>query len=203
MMLNTRNLNCQLVHLTDVALIQLAQGQLDMEGALTARDWVGIQDFVLLDETTEVAFLSNLKKRFSRDLIYVSLGKDFLNSAVNKCMLHNTIFLPHCFRLTLAHYQCLSIPTKSWTSTIRNRWNSTWVSTFLSFHHTCECIIYMKTAYVMCMSVSIYTSGLNIKAFLRTMFNSEVFLSLPVKYYYYSASLQLCLGRQRLPNHAD
>lgn len=75
------------MHLTDVALIQLAQGQLDMEGALTARDRVGIQDFVLLDETTEVAFLSNLKKRFSRDLIYVSLGKDFLKSAVNKCML--------------------------------------------------------------------------------------------------------------------
>lgn len=50
----------------------VAQGQLDMEGALTARDRVGIQDFVLLDETTEVAFLGNLKKRFSKDLIYVS-----------------------------------------------------------------------------------------------------------------------------------
>lgn len=94
------------MHLTDVALIQLvAQGQLDMEGALTARDRVGIQDFVLLDETTEVAFLSNLKKRFSRDLIYVSLGKDFLNSAVNKYMLTiHFFFLPHRFRHTLAHY---------------------------------------------------------------------------------------------------
>lgn len=50
----------------------IAQGQLDMEGALTARDHVGIQDFVLLDETTELAFLNNLKKRFSKDLIYVS-----------------------------------------------------------------------------------------------------------------------------------
>lgn len=49
-----------------------------MEGALTARDRVGIQDFVLLDETTDAAFLSNLKKRFSRDLIYVSLGKQLL-----------------------------------------------------------------------------------------------------------------------------
>lgn len=76
-----------------------------MEGALTARDRVGIQDFVLLDETTEVAFLSNLKKRFSKDLIYVSLlVKDFLNPAVYKCMLTiNMIILPHCFRLTLAH----------------------------------------------------------------------------------------------------
>lgn len=51
----------------------VTQVQLDMEGALTARDQVGIQDFVLLDETTETAFLSNLKKRFSNDLIYVSL----------------------------------------------------------------------------------------------------------------------------------
>ncbi|KAM9857812.1 unconventional myosin-Ih [Aulostomus maculatus] len=52
----------------------VAQVQLDMEGALTARDRVGIQDFVLLDETTETAFLSNLKKRFSKDLIYTYIG---------------------------------------------------------------------------------------------------------------------------------
>ncbi|XP_061585971.1 unconventional myosin-Ih [Cololabis saira] len=50
------------------------QGHLDMEGALTARDRVGIQDFVLLDETTEAAFISNLKKRFSKDLIYTYIG---------------------------------------------------------------------------------------------------------------------------------
>ncbi|XP_027133282.1 unconventional myosin-Ih [Larimichthys crocea] len=45
-----------------------------MEGALIARDRVGIQDFVLLDETTEGAVLSNLKKRFSKDLIYTYVG---------------------------------------------------------------------------------------------------------------------------------
>ncbi|KAM9360809.1 unconventional myosin-Ih [Symphorus nematophorus] len=45
-----------------------------MEGALTARDRVGIQDFVLLDETTDTAFLSNLKKRYSKDLIYTYIG---------------------------------------------------------------------------------------------------------------------------------
>ncbi|XP_054628297.1 unconventional myosin-Ih isoform X2 [Dunckerocampus dactyliophorus] len=50
------------------------QVELDMEGALTARAQVGIQDFVLLDETTEAAFLSNLKKRFSKDLIYTYIG---------------------------------------------------------------------------------------------------------------------------------
>ncbi|XP_036382610.1 unconventional myosin-Ih [Megalops cyprinoides] len=46
-----------------------------MEGALTARDRVGIQDFVLLDaHTSESAFLDNLKKRFSKDLIYTYIG---------------------------------------------------------------------------------------------------------------------------------
>ncbi|CAL8348032.1 unnamed protein product [Lota lota] len=45
-----------------------------MEGALIARDKVGIQDFVLLDETTEAAFMDNLKKRFNKDLIYTYIG---------------------------------------------------------------------------------------------------------------------------------
>ncbi|KAJ8005944.1 hypothetical protein DPEC_G00123140 [Dallia pectoralis] len=46
-----------------------------MEGALTARDRVGIQDFVLLDaHTSENAFLDNLKKRFNKDLIYTYIG---------------------------------------------------------------------------------------------------------------------------------
>ncbi|XP_035246773.1 unconventional myosin-Ih isoform X2 [Anguilla anguilla] len=46
-----------------------------MEGALTARDRVGIQDFVLLDAyTSESAFLGNLRKRFSENLIYTYIG---------------------------------------------------------------------------------------------------------------------------------
>lgn len=46
---------------------------MDLEGALIARDRVGIQDFVLLDaHNSETAFLDNLKKRFTEDLIYVS-----------------------------------------------------------------------------------------------------------------------------------
>ena len=45
-----------------------------MEASLTARDRVGIQDFVLLDAyTSESAFLDNLRKRFHENLIYVSL----------------------------------------------------------------------------------------------------------------------------------
>jgi len=46
----------------------------NMEASLTARDRVGIQDFVLLDAyTSESAFLDNLRKRFHENLIYVSL----------------------------------------------------------------------------------------------------------------------------------
>lgn len=46
-----------------------------MEASLTARDRVGIQDFVLLDAyTSETAFLDNLRKRFHENLIYVSLS---------------------------------------------------------------------------------------------------------------------------------
>ncbi|MCI4392385.1 hypothetical protein PGIGA_G00145290 [Pangasianodon gigas] len=49
--------------------------QLDLERALTARDRVGVQDMVLLDaHNSETAFLDNLKKRFSEDLIYTYIG---------------------------------------------------------------------------------------------------------------------------------
>ena len=44
-----------------------------IESALSARDRVGVQDFVLLhDHTSESEFIENLRKRFSNDLIYVS-----------------------------------------------------------------------------------------------------------------------------------
>uniref|UniRef100_A0A8C1M9U4 Myosin IHa n=1 Tax=Cyprinus carpio TaxID=7962 RepID=A0A8C1M9U4_CYPCA len=59
-------------------------GQLDLEGALIARDRVGIQDFVLLDShNSETAFLDNLKKRFTEDLIYTYVGT--LLISVNPC----------------------------------------------------------------------------------------------------------------------
>ncbi|XP_010827147.1 PREDICTED: unconventional myosin-Ih [Bison bison bison] len=49
--------------------------RLHVEGALTARDKVGVQDFVLLDAyTSESAFLDNLRKRFSENLIYTYIG---------------------------------------------------------------------------------------------------------------------------------
>uniref|UniRef100_A0A452GVL3 Uncharacterized protein n=1 Tax=Gopherus agassizii TaxID=38772 RepID=A0A452GVL3_9SAUR len=46
-----------------------------MEGALVARDRVGVQDFVLLDShTSEAAFLDNLRKRYRENLIYTYIG---------------------------------------------------------------------------------------------------------------------------------
>lgn len=46
-----------------------------MESALTARDRVGVQDFVLLENyTSENAFIENLRKRSSEKLIYTYIG---------------------------------------------------------------------------------------------------------------------------------
>lgn len=45
----------------------------NMEHALQHRDRVGVQDFVLLEDyRSEAAFIDNLKKRFSENIIYVS-----------------------------------------------------------------------------------------------------------------------------------
>lgn len=48
-----------------------------MESELQARDRIGVQDFVLLEDfQSEDAFLENLRKRYNSDLIYVSTGED-------------------------------------------------------------------------------------------------------------------------------
>ena len=47
-----------------------------MESELQARDRIGVQDFVLLEDfQSEDAFLENLRKRYNSDLIYVSTEK--------------------------------------------------------------------------------------------------------------------------------
>ncbi|RWS14903.1 unconventional myosin-Ic-like protein [Dinothrombium tinctorium] len=47
-----------------------------MENALHARDKVGVQDFVLLENyKDEDAFVDNLRKRFNEDLIYTYIGQ--------------------------------------------------------------------------------------------------------------------------------
>nr|DBA22861.1 TPA: hypothetical protein GDO54_013853 [Pyxicephalus adspersus] len=46
-----------------------------IEGSLSAREKVGVQDFVLLDShTSEASFLDNLRKRFQENLIYTYIG---------------------------------------------------------------------------------------------------------------------------------
>uniref|UniRef100_A0A8C1MAY6 Myosin IHa n=1 Tax=Cyprinus carpio TaxID=7962 RepID=A0A8C1MAY6_CYPCA len=74
----------ELLFLSDWQKGKVKLGQLDLEGALIARDRVGIQDFVLLDShNSETAFLDNLKKRFTEDLIYTYVGT--LLISVNPC----------------------------------------------------------------------------------------------------------------------
>ena len=44
-----------------------------MEASLAARDVVGVEDFVLLEDFSNIsAFVDNLRKRFRGSLIYVS-----------------------------------------------------------------------------------------------------------------------------------
>ncbi|XP_029105001.1 unconventional myosin-Ic-like isoform X1 [Scleropages formosus] len=52
-----------------------SEGVRVMESALTARDRVGVQDFVLLENyTSEAAFVENLRRRFKENLIYTYIG---------------------------------------------------------------------------------------------------------------------------------
>ena len=47
-----------------------------MESDLQARDRIGVQDFVLLEDfRSEDAFLENLRKRYNSGLIYVSIKR--------------------------------------------------------------------------------------------------------------------------------
>nr|CAD7442721.1 unnamed protein product [Timema bartmani] len=55
---------------------RIAGGQGAMERDLHARDVVGVQDFVLLENyQSEEAFVDNLKKRFKANLIYTYIGQ--------------------------------------------------------------------------------------------------------------------------------
>ncbi len=52
-----------------------------VESALHARDQIGVQDFVLLEDyKSEDAFMENLQKRFKSNLIYVSQSLPSLTS---------------------------------------------------------------------------------------------------------------------------
>uniref|UniRef100_A0A8C8G8G0 Myosin Ic, paralog a n=1 Tax=Oncorhynchus tshawytscha TaxID=74940 RepID=A0A8C8G8G0_ONCTS len=56
-----------------------------MESTLTARDRVGVQDFVLLENyTSEAAFIENLRRRFGENLIYTYIGSVLVSVNPNK-----------------------------------------------------------------------------------------------------------------------
>jgi hypothetical protein len=86
-----------------------------MEGALVARDKVGIQDFVLLDETTETAFMENLKKRFDKDLIYVSLDGGDQRGHTHVWVTNKALFSEWNLRTVQASALCREDPTVSHT----------------------------------------------------------------------------------------
>lgn len=74
-----------------------------MESALTARDRVGVQDFVLLENhTSEVAFIDNLRKRFKENLIYVRMSSltFLLNAKVHLFSESVSLYLSFWFEQT-------------------------------------------------------------------------------------------------------
>lgn len=92
-----------------------------MENALHARDRVGVQDFVLLEDfQSEDAFLENLQKRFKEHLIYTYIGPvlvsvnpyqnfDIYNAEYVK-QYHNVTFYelpPHLFAITDAAFNAM------------------------------------------------------------------------------------------------
>lgn len=84
---------CYVIHLLTLPTIPLQVVASDgvramMESALTARDRVGVQDFVLLENyTSEAAFIENLRKRFKENLIYVS--ESFVHKAYFSWLFHS------------------------------------------------------------------------------------------------------------------
>lgn len=71
-----------------------------MESALTARDRVGVQDFVLLENyTSEAAFIENLRKRFKENLIYVSSRRKWHQSVA-----WIFVLCPYCARTCLVKH---------------------------------------------------------------------------------------------------
>ncbi|XP_064461369.1 unconventional myosin IC-like isoform X2 [Ornithodoros turicata] len=92
-----------------------------MENALHSRDKVGVQDFVLLEDfENENAFVGNLKKRFTEDLIYTFIGPVLISvnpyrnidiytdDYVNLYRNANFYELPpHVFAIADAAYTCM------------------------------------------------------------------------------------------------
>lgn len=119
-----------------------------MESALTARDRVGVQDFVLLENfTSEAAFIENLRRRFRENLIYVrtmssarptDLGEGGPRNLQEKPLTLLLCLLPPPPRPTSALSWSLSIPTETYRSTAGSIWNATVASVSMKCHLICK-----------------------------------------------------------------
>lgn len=123
-----------------------------MESALTARDRVGVQDFVLLENfTSEAAFIENLRRRFRENLIYVrpeweggggagatDAGLQGVGRAAPGPLGETSEPPPLTPRPTLARCWSLSTPTETCRSTADSTWSVTEASASMRFHLTCE-----------------------------------------------------------------
>lgn len=121
-----------------------------MESALTARDRVGVQDFVLLENfTSEAAFIENLRRRFRENLIYVrpeweDSGAAGGSEAGLRGKRHqgplgeNSDPPPPTPRPTSARSWSLSTPTGTSKSTAGSTWSVTVASASTRCHPTCE-----------------------------------------------------------------
>ncbi|MEQ2225360.1 Unconventional myosin-Ic [Ilyodon furcidens] len=68
-------LYCFPLHTMFVQEVEEGRVRLVMESSLTARDRVGVQDFVLVENyNSEATFIENLRRRFRENLIYTYIG---------------------------------------------------------------------------------------------------------------------------------
>jgi hypothetical protein len=127
---------------------------LAMEGQLSARDRIGVQDFVLLEDyMSETAFVDNLQKRFKENLIYVR--RSFMTHMLPYdktigCNLVTIVFSIYCWtygwcvltccRRILARYWCRWTRTRVCRSTRQKPASSTAKHTFSRCLPTCEYI---------------------------------------------------------------
>lgn len=111
---------------------------------MTARDRVGVQDFVLLENfTSEAAFIENLRRRFRENLIYVrtmsSAGPTDLGGGGTRNLQEKPLTLLLCpLRPTSALSWSLSIPTETYRSTAGSIWNATVVSVSMKCRLICK-----------------------------------------------------------------
>uniref|UniRef100_A0A672PLC1 Myosin IH n=1 Tax=Sinocyclocheilus grahami TaxID=75366 RepID=A0A672PLC1_SINGR len=104
-------------------------GQLDLEGALIARDRVGIQDFVLLDaHNSETAFLDNLKNQTSKTKVTLyALADNVYHTMLSEANNHFILISGESgagkteASKKILQYYAVSCPSSTLLDTVRDR----------------------------------------------------------------------------------